>query len=129
MIRVSDARLMVAHADLVPRLREIEPARLEAVVVHGGSAATSLAVHGPEALAPSDRTLPPLGRPIEPWDTQTVIFTSGTTGPLQGACCRPTARAASMMGPEAVAVHHRRRPLLHDHADVPRRRHRPGHTA
>jgi len=81
VIRVSDARLMVAHADLVPRLQDVEPARLEAVVVLGGTAATPLAAHGPEALAPPDRTLPPLARPIEPWDTQTVIFTSGTTGP------------------------------------------------
>ena len=40
VVRVSDARLMVAHADLVPRLEEIEPARLEAVVVLGGTAAT-----------------------------------------------------------------------------------------
>ena len=65
VIRVSDARLMVAHADLVPRLQEIELARLEAVVVLGGTATTGqLTGHGPEALAPSHRELPSLTRPI-----------------------------------------------------------------
>ena len=66
----------------------------------GGAAATPLAVHGPEALAPSDRTLPPLARPIEPWDTQTVIFTSGTTGPSK-AVLSSYCQGWSMMGPEA----------------------------
>jgi carnitine-CoA ligase len=100
VVRLSDARLMVAHADLVPRLQEIEPARLEAVVVLGGAVATTLAAHGPEALAPSDRAMPPLLRPIEPWDTQTVIFTSGTTGPSK-AVLSSYCQGWSMMGPEA----------------------------
>ena len=60
----------------------------------------ALVAHGPEALAPSDRELPPLARPIEPWDTQTVIFTSGTTGPSK-AVLSSYCQGWSMMGPEA----------------------------
>ena len=101
-IRLSDARLMVTHADLVPRLHEIELARLEAIVVLGGAARAPdrLAASGAEALAPTDAALPALARPIEPWDTQTVIFTSGTTGPSK-AVLSSYCQAWSMMGPEA----------------------------
>ena len=80
------ARVIIAEAALIPRLNEIATARLETIV----------AVGCPEALVPDLRTLtlaeleasagdpvdPP--RPIRPWDTQSIMYTSGTTGPSKG---------------------------------------------
>ena len=81
-IELSDARVMVAHASLLPRLREIETAQLQDVVVVGGvpadigptdAATASTVLHTPERAEPS--------RPVEPWDPNFIILTSGTTGP------------------------------------------------
>jgi len=83
----SDARLIVAHADLLGRLADIDRAALTtAVVLRGGAAPAvpGLVVHPPAALAPGDGELPPLAREIAPWDMQTIIYTSGTTGPSKG---------------------------------------------
>ncbi|MBO6633473.1 AMP-binding protein [Parvibaculum sp.] len=84
VIANSDAELLIVHGDLVPRLGEI-----------GTAALTRLVVCGPEAKAPAGLALSrfetieagplaPLDRPIDPWDTQTVVYTSGTTGPSKG---------------------------------------------
>lgn len=83
IVRISDARLIVVNADLAPRLAEIDRGRLEAAVIVGGPAPTipGLRCIGAEALTSSDESLPRLARPIAPWDTQSIIFTSGTTGP------------------------------------------------
>lgn len=82
----SDARMIVAHADLVGRLAEIDRAALTAAVVLNGEAAAipGLAVHARDALEPADGELPPLAREIFPWDMQSIIYTSGTTGPSKG---------------------------------------------
>src|SRR6185436_5517160 len=60
----ADARLIVAHAQLLPRLEPIPRARLtDAVVVGGtGSAIDGLTVHDETALSPADADLPPLAR-------------------------------------------------------------------
>jgi carnitine-CoA ligase len=86
VVENSDARLIIAHADLYGRLADIDRARLENAVVLGGDAATipGLAVHPPQALSPAGGELAPLARPIAPWDMQTIIYTSGTTGPSKG---------------------------------------------
>jgi len=82
----SDARLIIAHPDLIPRLREVETAALETVVSTGPEA---VPVEGLESL-PYEAVLTGAGRlreltrEIEPWDTQAVIYTSGTTGPSKG---------------------------------------------
>ena len=85
VVRNSGARLMVAHAQLAPRLADCDTALVEQVVVLGGPA---VPLAGLEVL-PADRLEatgapadPP--RPIEPWDTQSIIYTSGTTGPSKG---------------------------------------------
>lgn len=80
----SNARLLIVHPDLVPRLGEITLAKVEHLVVT------------------TQRDVPPIGlphtrfdkldgdgeleltRPIEPWDIQSIIYTSGTTGPSKG---------------------------------------------
>jgi crotonobetaine/carnitine-CoA ligase len=86
VVENSDARLIVAHADLFGRLADVDRARLRQAVVLGGTAAEvpGIEVHPPAALAPDATDLPPTGRPIAPWDTQTIIYTSGTTGPSKG---------------------------------------------
>ncbi|MEQ9639011.1 MAG: AMP-binding protein [Alphaproteobacteria bacterium] len=101
-VSLSDANLIVAHADLVPRLNEVDLAALDRIVVLGGEAQApaGLERHGPEALSPDHAPPPELTRPIEPWDTQTVIFTSGTTGPSK-AVLSSYCQGWSMMGPEA----------------------------
>ena len=82
----SDARLIVAHADLAGRLAEIDRAQLtDAVVLNGATAPIpGLALHPRAALDPADGEPPPLEREIAPWDMQTIIYTSGTTGPSKG---------------------------------------------
>lgn len=86
VIANSDAKLIVVHADLAPRLADIDRAKLEqAVVVGCGEAAVAgLAAMPFEALAAGASDLPELDRPIDPWDIQSIIYTSGTTGPSKG---------------------------------------------
>jgi crotonobetaine/carnitine-CoA ligase len=82
----SDARLIVAHADLVGRLAEIDRAALTSAVVLNGVAPAipGLVMHARDALEPADGELPPLAHEIAPWDMQSIIYTSGTTGPSKG---------------------------------------------
>ncbi|HKU97792.1 MAG TPA: AMP-binding protein [Vineibacter sp.] len=86
VVENSDASLIVAHADLVARLADIDRAKLNRAVVLGGPAPAvpGIETHPASALAPATTDLPPLERPIAPWDTQTIIYTSGTTGPSKG---------------------------------------------
>ena len=69
VVRISEARLVVAHADLGRASDEIERARLEAVVVLGG---TPRPRSWRTARRRWLRRACPRGseRPIEPWDTQ-----------------------------------------------------------
>lgn len=81
----SDAALLVAHKDLVPRLADADTAQLTAVVSVGGEAQNSaLPCETFEQLTGLESELPELERPIEPWDNQSIIYTSGTTGPSKG---------------------------------------------
>ena len=84
----SDAEAIVAHRGLAPRLAEIPAARLRTVLLAGAGAEPAvpgLAFRDWRAAvaaagAPAD---PP--RPIRPWDLQSIVYTSGTTGPSKGA--------------------------------------------
>lgn len=81
----SDAKLLVAHCDLVPRLAEVNTAALTAVVAIGGEPQSSvLPCDSFDAVASSGMELPVLDHPIEPWHNQSIIYTSGTTGPSKG---------------------------------------------
>jgi crotonobetaine/carnitine-CoA ligase len=86
VIANSDARLMVAHGDLVGRLAEIHCASLEHVVAIGGSPQPppGLELSAGEVLQGDSSRLRPPDLPIQPWDTQSIIYTSGTTGPSKG---------------------------------------------
>lgn len=82
----SDAKLIVVHADLAPRLADIDRAKLERGVVVGlgdGSSA-QLTMTPFDAVAAEGDDVPELDRPIDPWDIQSIIYTSGTTGPSKG---------------------------------------------
>lgn len=85
VIENSDAEVIVAGAQLAPRLDDVETSRLRtAVVVGGDGAAAGLECVDFEALGGGEADLPELERPIVPWDTQSIIYTSGTTGPSKG---------------------------------------------
>ncbi len=85
VLRNSDARLLVANRDLVPRLADVDTAALTSVVsVAGDPQSSPLPCQPFESLAQSTMELPALKRPIEPWDNQSIIYTSGTTGPSKG---------------------------------------------
>ena len=81
VVALSDATLMIGHAQLLPRLADIDRAGLSDIVVVGGSAPAidGLTFHGAEALAPAGAECGETE--VAPWDTQYIIFTSGTTGP------------------------------------------------
>ena len=103
VVRNSDAKLMVAHAALVPRLAEIERTQLEQIVYVGrpGPELPGVTMHGSDALTSDSTALPPLERPIEPWDTQAIIYTSGTTGPSKGVLSSYMHLHASIASAEA----------------------------
>jgi carnitine-CoA ligase len=87
VVENSDARLLVAHSQLVPRLTSVGRARLSDVIKLGDDAVgeiEGLRVHDATALAPDGDELPDLGQDIQPWDLQSIIYTSGTTGPSKG---------------------------------------------
>ncbi|GGC52907.1 ATP-dependent acyl-CoA ligase [Chelatococcus reniformis] len=84
VVGISGAKLLVIHGQLLERLAEIERAALETVVValgEAGEPVPGLTIRGPDALRSDDGAAPPLLRPIAPWDTQAIIYTSGTSGP------------------------------------------------
>ncbi len=88
---LSDASVAVVHADLLDRLGEVKRHELRTVIAMGGPArpVEGLEVLESRALTPGDEPgpgadMPATARPIELWDPQSLIFTSGTTGPSKG---------------------------------------------
>lgn len=81
IVQLSDAKLIVCHSELAPRLSEIDPGdKLGNVVLTGSLESLSgFPSHRFTDLesAPADVELVE----VEPWDTMYIIFTSGTTGP------------------------------------------------
>ncbi len=81
----SDAKVLVAHAQLTERLQQVDRAQVNRVIsVAGESQCEGIASVSFDALQQFGDTVPELERPIEPWDTQSIIYTSGTTGPSKG---------------------------------------------
>ncbi len=81
VVQLSDATLMICHADLAPRLDDIDCGALSDVIITNGEATLAK-----QATHPASALLPEVGLSemldvVEPWDTQYIIFTSGTTGP------------------------------------------------
>ena len=89
VVRTSNARVLVAHAALVERLDGIDTAALRDVVVVRGdppvTATTGSVRWHPQQLLDADAgSLLPPALPILPWHNQSIVFTSGTTGPSKG---------------------------------------------
>ena len=84
-LNVSDAKLLVLHGQLADRLPGIDPSAVKSLVLVGQGEPVEGFAHSSYAeLAASEAELPALDHPIEPWHTQSIIFTSGTTGPSKG---------------------------------------------
>lgn len=86
-LEVTGSSLLIAHPQLVPRLRGLRLGSLQRVVVLGPnepslSPDSDIEVDGDELRGGSDRPL--LEHPREPWDDMCLMFTSGTTGPSKG---------------------------------------------
>ena len=84
----SNARVMIAHPQLVPRLSDIEPTQIERVLALAepeAAPAASLEVVVTDLVGDSDEVSAPAD--VNAWDLQMVIFTSGTTGPSKGVMC------------------------------------------
>ncbi len=68
VVQLSDASLMISHADLAPRLDDIDTGLLREVIITNGAAAlATLATHPAAALLP-DQGLDGMPDPVEPWD-------------------------------------------------------------
>ena len=87
----SGARVLVAHHALLERLNDIDPGALADVVVVGARPGDVPLRPGLRALDEATALLDANGhdwpgpeRPLEPWDLQAILYTSGTTGPSKG---------------------------------------------
>lgn len=85
----SGARVLVAHHALLDRLADIDTGALIDVVVAGARRGDAPLRNGLRAL--DERLLDTDSngwrgpeRPLEPWDLQAILYTSGTTGPSKG---------------------------------------------
>jgi crotonobetaine/carnitine-CoA ligase len=79
------ARIIVAHASLAAVLAQVNTAKIETVVILGGDPVpiANLRVLPASALDPvADATAPEVE--LNPWDLQSIVYTSGTTGPSKG---------------------------------------------
>ena len=99
LVTLSDAKLAVCHVDLAPRLNDINTGALtDVIVTHGIASLTNQQVHSADALLP-EIGLSQMPNNIAPWDTQYIIFTSGTTGPSKAVLSSYLQGYA--MGPQA----------------------------
>lgn len=85
VLNISGAGIMVAHAQLLERLEGLDSSGISKLVAVGEAPSPpGFDVCRYADLAACGDEPPELERAIEPWDTQSVIFTSGTTGPSKG---------------------------------------------
>ena len=119
------AQLIVVHAELLPLLAEVDTATLRRAVVVGGAgpvrgaagedargraadaAIGALQLFPADALDADESLLPAEAPCIRPWDTQSIVYTSGTTGPSKGVMSS-YAHLHAMAGPEGFHM------LAHD---------------
>jgi crotonobetaine/carnitine-CoA ligase len=86
-VALSDAKVMIAHASLLPRLEPESLSLLEHIVCVGGSPP---AIDGPRVHASDVLDRPgaaEAGQAVQPWDANYIILTSGTTGPSKAVVC------------------------------------------
>ncbi len=89
VVRNAGARLMIADGRLLEGLADIDAPLLKQIVVNGPERPALRGVQLLDAalLHNHTATLREPARKVQPWDTQCVIFTSGTTGPSKGVLC------------------------------------------
>jgi carnitine-CoA ligase len=86
-LNLAEAKVLVAHPQLVARLAGLDLPHLETVVVTRDASQLDLpyrVVGLDELLASASSTRPVTDRDIQPWDDLSLIYTSGTTGPSKG---------------------------------------------
>ncbi len=102
VIENSHASLVVVHAELVERFGQVKLSKLGQIVhlCGNGPEVNGLTAHDGSILTDTPVTDDALAleQPIEPWDTQGVWYTSGTTGPSKGALSSYM-HSYSMFGP------------------------------
>jgi len=84
----SNAHIMVAHPQLVPRLDVLDDVPLDLLLSVGD--APTLKNHSFKIVMTdleSDADAPSQPASVDQWDLQMIIFTSGTTGPSKGVMC------------------------------------------
>ncbi len=103
VIADSGARVAVIDAGLIDRVLAAATGALESIVVAGSDrppvAPGGLALHGQAILLQAGAEPLPPERSIELWDTQSIIFTSGTTGRSKGVLSS-YAHSYTAMNPE-----------------------------
>jgi crotonobetaine/carnitine-CoA ligase len=87
VIALSDACVLVAHTDLLPLLNDIDTAQLTDIIVIGDGYTSigDLNYHSADALSPAARA--EVAHQTQAWETNYIIFTSGTTGPSKAVQC------------------------------------------
>jgi carnitine-CoA ligase len=87
-LNLGEAQVLICHPGLFDRLEGVKASHLRHVIVAGNAPSVDLGDgierHTLSELVARATTLHPLSRPIEPWDIQAVVHTSGTTGPSKG---------------------------------------------
>ena len=98
VIENSGAKVIIAEADLVQRLIEIPSGNLETIIAVGGPAPdlARFNVADFDEIEAAAGELAQPEHPVHPWDTQSIMYTSGTTGPSKGVLSSYVHSYASM---------------------------------
>jgi crotonobetaine/carnitine-CoA ligase len=88
VINQSGATLMIGHAELLPRLKQIQATQIRDVVccngkIDAGEVPGGVTVYEQSRLERGAAAVQ-TAHPVERWDTMMIIYTSGTTGPSKG---------------------------------------------
>jgi crotonobetaine/carnitine-CoA ligase len=88
-LEIAGARVMIAHHALLPNLESLQVGSVASILTIGGPGKplAGFDLFDETFVAAAGTALPGLERPIEPWDAQAIIFTSGTTGHSKGVIC------------------------------------------
>ena len=116
LLNNSEAKLMVVDSRLMGRLTEVQTRFLRKLLIVRAGDDSTLAPDGFEIAEQTQDssaciTLPPLERPIQPWDNQFVLYTSGTTGPSKGVLTSYMQRYAHAFSARHISAADRR--LIH----------------
>ncbi|MEQ8393582.1 AMP-binding protein [Thalassobaculum sp.] len=88
VISDAGAALAVVHSEVLDQVLAVPTGPVKRIVVAGDDlpsrTSAAIEIHDQKVLLDPSAELGPLERPIQPWDTQSIIFTSGTTGRSKG---------------------------------------------